>query len=231
MYGSAPNRGLELVLSMWPRIAAALPGATLKVYYGFSASFVKWGAAHMGPGFAAWRARMERLLHGPSALPGVVYVGMVDHVRLAAAYAEAHFSLYPTVYPETGCVSLMKAQAMGAVPVTSRFAGSTLPELCGEWDLGPRPINGSSYADDPGWAEEWAGAVVAAARRELAGEEGEEEGEEGGGRGLGAHRAAMMRWARRRFLWSTVAGIWADTFAAGRARPMPRTVPAEPVAE
>jgi hypothetical protein len=28
--------------------------------------------------------------------------------------------LYPTSFPETGCVTLMKAMAMGALPITSR---------------------------------------------------------------------------------------------------------------
>lgn len=40
--------------------------------------------------------------------------------------------------PETGCVSLLKAMAMGSIPITSRFANSTLPELTSEWDMGPR---------------------------------------------------------------------------------------------
>ena len=28
--------------------------------------------------------------------------------------------------------------AMGSIPITSRFANSTLPELTNEWDMGPR---------------------------------------------------------------------------------------------
>ena len=123
---------------------------------------------------------------------------MVNHTVLAGAYARAGFALYPTTYPETGCVSLMKAQAMGAIPVTSRYARSTLPELCGEHDLGPRAINGS-LQNDPSWPAEWADAVVAAARTD--------------GTRLAAHRDDMVRSARRRFLWSHVAQIWARTFA------------------
>ncbi|CAN0122181.1 unnamed protein product [Laminaria digitata] len=62
---------------------------------------------------------------------------MVDHGTLHDAYARAGFVLYPTAFPETGCVSLTKAMAMGAIPITSRFPNSTLPELTSGWDMGP----------------------------------------------------------------------------------------------
>ena len=47
IYASAPNRGLEQVLTQWPRICAAIPGAHLHVYYGFSNSFMAWGRENM----------------------------------------------------------------------------------------------------------------------------------------------------------------------------------------
>ena len=62
---------------------------------------------------------------------------MVGHDELARGYARAGFVLYPTTYPETGCVSVMKAMALGAIPITSRFAGSVVPELTVHFDLGP----------------------------------------------------------------------------------------------
>ena len=92
------------VLRAWPRIRAGVgPGATLHVYYGFTPKFLKWGRQHMR-NFDAWLADTKALLDQP----GVVYVGLVDQVTLARAYARAGYCLYPTSYPETGCVSLMK---------------------------------------------------------------------------------------------------------------------------
>ena len=35
IYGSSPNRGLEVVLEEWSSIRAAIPNAQLEVYYGF----------------------------------------------------------------------------------------------------------------------------------------------------------------------------------------------------
>ncbi|CAM9298634.1 unnamed protein product, partial [Phaeothamnion confervicola] len=132
-YGSAPNRGLETVLLAWPRIYKRLPGAKLEVYYGFSTGFEKWARWQYGEApYAEWRARMDALL----AQDGVVYVGMVDHPTLARAYAGAGFVLYPSAFSETGCVTLMKAMANGAIPITSRFSRSVLPELTAGYDMG-----------------------------------------------------------------------------------------------
>ena len=120
------------MLLVWPRVKAAIPSAVLKVYYGFSKAVVKWGKQHV-PMFDEWRQEVERLLEQD----GVVLEGMVPHDTLAEAYASAGFYLYPTTYPETGCVSVMKAMAMGAIPITSRYADSVVPELTDVHDLGP----------------------------------------------------------------------------------------------
>jgi glycosyltransferase involved in cell wall biosynthesis len=196
VYGSAPNRGLETVLKQWGRISLQLPGARLDVFYGFSRAFEKHGRQHL-PNFESWRLEMLELLKQD----GVTYRGMVPHEALAAAYAQAGFVLYPTTYPETGCVTLMKAMAMGAVPVTSRFRGSTLPELTEGWDLGPaRPLQSESDGDPLGaWAVAWAQAVVEASLRDERGE-------------LVEHRARMKQAARERFLWAHVAQTWHKAF-------------------
>ena len=210
-------------------------GPWLEVYYGFTKKFKEWAGQQMGAGFPGWMARMRSLL----AADGVRYVGLVDHTVLARAYARAGFSLYPTSYPETGCVSMMKAMAMGCVPVTSRFDLSVLPELTEGFDLGPpaTPARaGKRIMDDPAWLAEWAESVVRASVRDLLdggpggpggmGRAGGAEGVGGAGdmrsrRGgpIAAHRAAMVRRARQRFLWSSVAGQWDEAFTeAERAK-------------
>lgn len=35
--------------------------------------------------------------------------------------------------------------AMGAIPITSRYPKSTLPELTSEWDMGPRQALASHH--------------------------------------------------------------------------------------
>ncbi|KAH8055493.1 protein N-acetylglucosaminyltransferase [Aureococcus anophagefferens] len=200
-YGSAPNRGLYEVLKGWPAVRGRVPNATLVVYYGFSPAFVTWGARHI-PAFDA---------------PGVDYRGMVGHDELARGYARAGFVLYPTTYPETGCVSVMKAMALGAIPITSRFAGSVVPELTAHFDLGPAAprradaeasillddLKPAVDAADVAWQADFAAAAADAAERAARGE-------------LDGHRAAMKRYARDRFLWKHVAEKWEAHFL-GRA--------------
>merc|ERR1711968_139854 len=111
----------------------------------------------MGDMFEPWLAEMKQMLRQD----GVKYYGMVDHRTLATAYARAGFYLYPTSFPETGCVALMKAQALGAVPITSKNPNSTLPELTRDWDLGPPPrTDGVTIDMDPKWLDAWIDAVI-----------------------------------------------------------------------
>ena len=162
IYASAPNRGLETVLKAWPFIKKALPHAKLEVFYGFSKSFMKFGKNTM-PNFDAWYAEMLSMLK----YDGITYVGMADHHKLATGYAKAGFYLYPTSYPETGCVALMKAQALGAIPITSRHYDSTLPELVGEFDLGPQMTQRRKSLKidrEEEWIKDWIQAVINAGK-------------------------------------------------------------------
>jgi glycosyltransferase involved in cell wall biosynthesis len=200
MYASSPNRGLYEVLQAWPRIRQHVPNATLTVYYGFSDSFMKYGQSTM-PNFQEWYHTMLELLKQP----GVQYVGMVDHLTLAHAYATHGFYLYPTSFPETGCVALMKALAMGAIPITSRYVNSTLPELTKQWDLGPEGHkDGTTIATNKVWFDQWVGSVVRAATQDPV--------------ALAEHRQGMVKESRPRFLWRTVASTWHGVFEQDRMK-------------
>ena len=160
---------------------------------------MKFGKNTM-PNFDAWYAEMLSMLK----YDGITYVGMADHHKLATGYAKAGFYLYPTSYPETGCVALMKAQALGAIPITSRHYDSTLPELVGEFDLGPQMTQRRKSLKidrEEEWIKDWIQAVINAGKMQP--------------EALRLHRQQMMSNARKRFLWSTVAGLWHQTFEKG----------------
>ena len=181
-----------------PSSSLQVPNAVLTVFYGFSPSFLKYGRSTI-PNFQAWHKSMLDLLRQE----GVNYVGMVDHRTLAKAYSEHGFYLYPTSFPETGCVALMKALAMGAVPITSRHINSTLPELTREWDLGPKGrTDGSTMEDNHEWWEEWKDSVVKAATMSK--------------NEIELHRQRMKEASRLRFLWGTVARTWDSVFERDR---------------
>ena len=210
VYTSAPNRGLVEVLRAWPLIRSAVP-VRLYVYYGFTEAFSKWAKSNM-ENYTLWEARVRELLQQAccrcvecalavrralslSAQDGVVYVGHKDQTQIATALASAGFAVYPTSFEETGCISMMKAMAMGAIPITSRYEGSVLPELTDRFDLGPPARRGRIDGDDD-WLVEWAGAVIAAVRNGT----------------LADHREAMKKWARRTLTWAHVASSWSDEF-------------------
>ncbi len=205
VYGSAPNRGLEILLDMWPSIherCRVEVGITpkLRVFYGFSKSFVEFGrSGKMGPGFEEWMSGMLDKLH---SLPGVEYIGMVSHEDLVSAYADSGLILYPTTYPETGCVTLMKAMCAGAVPVTSRFRDSTIPELTGRWEMGPAEPLEKGWTKDitEGWKKFYVDAVVEAVGKDVRGE-------------LSDWRAKMRSESRIRFDWSDVAQRWDEAIS------------------
>ncbi|GMH56977.1 hypothetical protein TrST_g9701 [Triparma strigata] len=203
-YGSAPNRGLERLLEMWPRIYQGLIdqqvyNPTLRVYYGFSKSFVEFGrAGHVveASKFDGWMENMLHLLH---TLPGVEYHGMVDHETLTRGYAEAGFILYPTSYPETGCVTLMKAMSAGALPITSRYQDSTLPELTKTFDLGPQtPL---SLDDEVAWKDTYVNSVIDSVAKAFRGDPT-----------IAAKKELMITTSRERFAWRGVARLWAEIF-------------------
>ena len=76
-------------------------------------------------------------------LPGVIYHGPVDHITLKYALLNTSFLLYPTMFPETGCITVLKAMYYGAIPITSRYKHSVLFNLTQNYDLGPEALTNS----------------------------------------------------------------------------------------
>ena len=58
----------------------------------------------IGDQYDEWKELMQILLRQD----GVVYKGMVNHHEMSMAYKKAGFILYPTTFPETGCLAIMK---------------------------------------------------------------------------------------------------------------------------
>ena len=54
--------------------------------------------------FEIWYQEMQTMINNT---PGVHYIGLVDHHTIATAYADHGFSLYPTHFSETGCISMV----------------------------------------------------------------------------------------------------------------------------
>lgn len=88
-YASSPDRGLDALLEAWPTVMAAHPDATLLLTYGAQA---------------------------PS-LPGVINLGEVDEETMNEIYKTSDIWCHPCSGGELYCITGVKAQAAGCVPV------------------------------------------------------------------------------------------------------------------
>lgn len=121
---SSPDRGLDVLLSLWPLILQRYPGATVEIYYGWALiekiieNYRSHGQTHGV--LENLKVRVEnqiRVLGGEKS--GIIWKGRVPPDELAEALYRANFWAYPTDFLETFCISAIQAQAAGVIPITS----------------------------------------------------------------------------------------------------------------
>jgi glycosyltransferase involved in cell wall biosynthesis len=123
IYCSAPDRGLEVLLKMWPEIRNQVPDARLFVAYGWNT----FEAAHRtNPLMMRWMESMKEQLRQP----GIVELGRIGHLELAKKMMECGVWTYPTMFNEVNCITARKVQAAGCIPVHTGMYAIGEPELC-----------------------------------------------------------------------------------------------------
>jgi len=117
IYASSPDRGLDTLLDMWPEVIKAHPNAKLEVFYGFN----KWFDMRYANDkeMMLWK---KRLLTQMEEDPTITYHGSVGQDVLAQHMAKAGVWAYPTQFGEISCITAMKMQCAGVIPVTSNYA-------------------------------------------------------------------------------------------------------------
>lgn len=118
IYSSSPDRSLDVVLRLFPKIRSVLPGATLHIYYGFD----NWASSARQQGNMQQLALMEEIKNGMQQ-EGVFYHGRVDQQQLALAFLQSDIWLYPTSFTETFCITALEAQAARTLCICSDLAG------------------------------------------------------------------------------------------------------------
>lgn len=114
-YFSSYDRGLECLLDMWPQVVNAIPEATLDIYYGWD-TFDKVHSKN--PEMMRWRFTMTQKIRS-LADKGVTENGRVSHQELAKAMDQIKVWAYPTEFTEIHCITALKAQEAGCIPVTT----------------------------------------------------------------------------------------------------------------
>lgn len=110
-YLSSPDRGLEILLEMWPHIRAAFPQAQLEVAYGWAVFDMLF---HNNPERQAWKQTiLEKLKQ-----PGITDHGRIGKAELQTLRRQCGIWAYPTWFAEINCITALECQADGCVPVT-----------------------------------------------------------------------------------------------------------------
>lgn len=107
IFCSVPHRGLDWLLRLWPKIADAVPQASLVI----TCDYRLWGRSN-DPGNREFVAQA-------AGMPGVTLLGAVPRSQLVEWQKSAVLMPYPCTYDENFCISAMECIAAGAVPVTT----------------------------------------------------------------------------------------------------------------
>lgn len=121
VFSSSPDRGLDVLLDLWPKIRFHREDAELHIYYGFE----QWRRlnAKNKKGLLIIDDMEARVRESQAQDQGVFFHGRVGQRELAEAHAKAICWAYPSNFCETFCISALEAQVVGSVPVTSNLAG------------------------------------------------------------------------------------------------------------
>lgn len=110
-YGSSYDRGLDILLKLWPRIIEKYPDATLDVAYGWDL-FIKGYANN--PERMAWMEKINKLM----TQKGITHHGRVGKDNLSEIRKACGIWVYPTYFAEINCITALESQRDGLVPVT-----------------------------------------------------------------------------------------------------------------
>lgn len=110
-YGSSYDRGLDILLNLWPRIIKRFPLATLDIAYGWDLFIAGY---RDNPERMDWMNRMNKLMKQK----GITHHGRVGRDKLQKIRKQCGVWVYPTYFQEINCITALEAQSDGLVPVT-----------------------------------------------------------------------------------------------------------------
>ena len=182
VYGSSYDRGLIHLLEMWPDIKKAVPKAKLRIFYGWDLFLVGY---RDNPERMAWKAKIDGLMEQD----GITHLGRISHGAVKKEFENAGLWAYSTHFGEISCITGMKAQAYGAIPVVINYAA-----LAETVQYGIK-VDGDVY--DQETKDEFKKQLI-----DLLNDEKRQE----------KIRSEMTPWAQSKFGWDKVAKQWSEEF-------------------
>ena len=182
IYTSSYDRGLEHLLKIWPDVKKSVPESQLHIFYGWELfeRFYRDNPASM-----QWKDKMDEMMKSD----GIVNHGRISQPELVDWYKKCGLWTYPTHFGEISCISAMKAQAWGAIPIVINYAALMTTVKYGvkiKGDINEEKIREEykieliSKLKDDKWQDEI--------------------------------RPKMMKWAKKEFGWDKVAKQWTEEF-------------------
>jgi glycosyltransferase involved in cell wall biosynthesis len=194
IYTSSHVRGLQLVYEIWPEVKKAVPDAKLDIYYG-------WGSFDAvnrdNPERMEWK---QKMIEWSQELDGVTDHGKIGQDQMVEELMGSGIWVYPCPFPEIYAIAAVKAQAAGAVPVSSDFAA--LDETV---QFGAK-IH-MSQMDEKTPIGEWNKKELEEFKIALIGMLKHPKKQE-------KIRPEMMKWARTKMTWGNTAKGWIEEFTS-----------------
>ena len=120
VYHTTPHRGLEILVPVFEKMAETQKDIQLHVF----SSFDIYGWPERNKPYASLFERIK--MH-----PQMKYYGSVNHDMIRERLPEMHIFAYPSIWPETSCISLMEAMSSSLICVHPDLAA--LPETGANW--------------------------------------------------------------------------------------------------
>lgn len=187
IWQSSYDRGLSHLLEIWDDVVKEVPDAQLHIFYGWTLfeRFYKDNPERM-----AWKAEMDRMMDKPS----IVHHGRVPQKEMQSWIERCGIWAFPCHFYEISCISAMRSQIGGAIPVCTDFAALESTVQYGV------KVSGDIY--DPEVLEKFKQELIAMLKDENKQEE---------------IRKEMIPWAKQMFTWTRVGEQWSNLFKKGEA--------------
>lgn len=136
---SSPDRSMDVLPKLFKKIKERVPQARLKWAYGWDV----FDASHStNKQLMDWRYKIAADMEES----GIEIMGRLSQKDCAKLYLEGNILAYPTEFAEIDCITVKKAQACGAMPITTDFGA--MPESVRTGVLIPSPKNKDTWTRD-----------------------------------------------------------------------------------
>jgi len=190
IWQSSYDRGLEHLLKIWPDVKKEVPEAELHVFYGWTL-FEKFYRDN--PERMAWKAKIDKMME----YDGIIHHGRVSQKDIQEWVEVSGIWPYPTHFGEISCISAMRCQVGGAIPVVVEYAALETTSQFGV------KIKGDIY--DPKVRAEFTEELISLLKDEDRQKK---------------IRKEMIPWATEWFTWKRVAKQWSNLFKGKEVKPL-----------